>query len=466
MNSAATAPSAIVIGAGISGLSTAYWLEKKGFRVTVIEKESIPGGTMTTTLENGWMVERGPNSALETTPLLRQLFGEVGILDQRLYADESANRRYIVRGGKLHALPMGAGAFLKTKLWTLPGKLRLLKEPFVGRAAAEESIASFVERRLGKEFLDYAINPFVAGVYAGNPEELSVRSAFPKLYRLEEKYGGLLVGAVRSMRERKKRAEVAKDRARLFSFVDGMQTLPKALAASLQQKVLFDTVVERVVPLRAGDRPVYTVTFTRDGVRQNIDAQVVILSVPAQPAADIIRPIDPDTARILSGIVYPPVAEVFLGFRKNQAGRPLDGFGFLVPAVEKKSILGTIWSSVLFANRAPEGHFALTSFVGGSRQPESASRDEDWLVEATMKDLRELMGITGSPVYSKVITWERAIPQYRLGYSQIIGQIERLEQNYRGLYICSNYRGGIAVGDCVMSADAMVQSIVASFERH
>ncbi len=221
----------VVIGAGISGLCVAYWLKKHGVNVVVLERDSRVGGTMKSLREDGWLVELGPNTALETTPLFQQLFNEIGITDKRVYANEAASKRYILRDGILHALPMGPASFLTSKLWTWRGKLRLLKEPFVGRAYHEESVAEFVRRRLGSEFLDYAINPFVAGVYAGDPEQLSVQAAFPKLYALEEKYGGLVKGLIKGRKERKERDETAKSRARLFSFVDGIQSFPDAFAA-------------------------------------------------------------------------------------------------------------------------------------------------------------------------------------------------------------------------------------------
>ncbi|MBI3765618.1 MAG: protoporphyrinogen oxidase, partial [Ignavibacteriales bacterium] len=211
----------VIVGAGISGLCVAHWLKQRGFRVIVMEKDSEVGGTMKTLRDNEWLIETGPNSALETTPLFNQLLDELGITNQRLYANEASATRYVVRDGRLLPLPTSPIAFLTSTIWTLNGKLRLLKEPFIGRAPFEESVADFVRRRLGKEFLDYAINPFVAGVYAGDPEKLSIQSAFPKLYSLESTYGGLMKGAIKSRRERKQRKEFSKDRAKLFSFVDG-----------------------------------------------------------------------------------------------------------------------------------------------------------------------------------------------------------------------------------------------------
>ncbi|HTY59904.1 MAG TPA: protoporphyrinogen oxidase, partial [Bacteroidota bacterium] len=214
---------AVIVGGGISGLTAAYYLRRAGFQIVVLDPGDAPGGTMRTVRDGGWLVETGPTSALETTPLFGEMFEGLGITPERLYADPSSDRRYILRDSRLHPLPMTPLAFLRSSLWSPKGKLRLMKEPFVGRAEVEETIAQFVTRRLGVEFLDYAINPFVAGVYAGDPARLSVRAAFPKLYALEERYGGLVRGMVRGAGERRKRAEKAKDRARMFSFRQGMQ---------------------------------------------------------------------------------------------------------------------------------------------------------------------------------------------------------------------------------------------------
>jgi len=444
--------SVVVIGAGISGLCLAYWLRKRGVSVTVLESDAQAGGTMKSSRSAEWLVETGPNSALDTTPLFGELFRELGLEGEVLYANDLSTNRYIVRNGALHPLPTGPKAFLTTSLWSWQGKLRLLKEPFIGRAAREESIADFVERRLGREFLDYAINPFVAGVYAGNPHELSVQEAFPKLYALEAQYGGILKGALLSARARRARKETAKNTAKMLSFRDGMQTLPKSLAAALGRSLQLSCRVEQVIPMRAGRYPVYTVTYTQDGVRAQREANVVVFATPASASAQIIRPIDPAMAATLESIYYPPVAEVFIGLPQSQIRRPLDGFGFLVPEKEKRKILGCIWSSSLFPGRAPAGYAALTSFVGGSRQPELASGTDAELAALVLAELRELLPMEGEPSMVSVIRWEKAIPQYRLGYRSVLSAMDRFEQNFQGSFFCSNARGGIAVGDCVMSA--------------
>jgi oxygen-dependent protoporphyrinogen oxidase len=442
----------VVIGAGISGLTAAWWLHRAGVDVTVLEEKPFVGGTMRTLREDGWLIETGPNSALETTPLFNEMFERLGIIGERVYPDAKADRRYILRDGRLHALPMSPPAFLKSSLWTLSGKLRLMKEPFVGRAEKEESIAEFVERRLGREFLDYAINPFVAGVYAGNPEHLSVRAAFPKLYALEEKYGGLIKGMIKGARERKQRAEKSKDRAKMFAFAQGMQTFPEAIAKELGECVKLNCIV------RSLSRKNGSFVIALEG--GTLSAECVILAVPSSAASEIIKPLSAPLSELLKQIYYPPVAEVFLGFRNEQLHRPLDGFGYLIPEKEKRTILGTIWSSALFPNRAPSGHAALTTFVGGSRQPALVERSDAELLKMVTEELQSIMSVSGNPVFSKVVRWQKAIPQYNLGYHKIIEAIERCEGEHAGLFFCSNFKGGIAVGDCVMNGKKVAERIM------
>ncbi|MEJ2194397.1 MAG: protoporphyrinogen oxidase [Ignavibacteriaceae bacterium] len=222
----------IIIGAGISGLTTAYLLHKEGFNVTVLEKNNRVGGSIETVTEGGFLFDRGPNSALETTPIISQLVEELNLRDELVYANKEGNTRYILRKNRLLALPMSPQAFLKSNLFSIRAKLRLMAEPFIRKShdGYYQSIAEFVKRRLGQEFLDYAVNPFVAGVYAGKPEDLSVKSAFPKLYALEEQYGGLILGTIRSVRKRKKRKEQSRQSAKMLSFKNGMKVLPVAIA--------------------------------------------------------------------------------------------------------------------------------------------------------------------------------------------------------------------------------------------
>jgi len=457
----------IVIGEGITGLCIAYWLKKRGINVTVLAKDSEVGGTMKSVQEQGFLYETGANTALETTPLFKELISDLRLESEFTYANPEGKNRYILRNGVLHSMPLGPGSFFSTKLFSTAAKFRVMKEPFIGRAEKEESIAEFVERRLGREFLDYAIDPFVAGVFAGKPEQLSVRSAFPKLYALEEKYGGLVKGMIKGAQERKQRAEKAKDRAETFSFVSGMQTLPRAIGDSLGKTVLLnakvtgirDLTTAREEPSDEPDARRYLVEYLRNGKEEELEADVVVFAIPAYDAAPIIKSLSMETAHVLSSIYYSPVISIFLGVKRDDIGHALDGFGFLIPSKEKRKILGCLWNSCLFGNRAPAGMVALNAFIGGARQPELTGFNDEQIIQITLDELNSIMQFSGKPVYLNITRWQKSIPQYEIGYQQKMDLLAQFEESNQGLLLAGNYRGGIAVGDCVKNAYEIAEGI-------
>lgn len=450
----------VILGAGISGLAAAYWLKKDGVDVTVIEKGSEPGGAMMSTWDNEFLVDYGPNSGLETTPLIRQIVEETGISDEMIYASSEGNKRYILRDGKLHALPTDPIKFLSTGLFSAQGKLRLLKEPFVGKSndGYYQSIADFVKRRLGQEFLDYAINPFVAGVFAGNPDELSVKSAFPKLYRLEEEYGGLIKGMIKGAKERKQNAEKSKQSARMFSFKNGMQTFPKTIASTMKDNVILSAEVTDIK--KSGST--YEVKYKKNGAEETVSADVVISTLPSHAAGYLFQEMDQNLFSHLKSIYYPPVMVLYLGYKEESIGQPLDGFGYLIPQKENKSYLGAIWSSVIFPNRAPEGFASFTIFVGGARSPQLFDEmNKEDLIRQVLKEFQEVMKITGMPQYRTDRMWPKAIPQYNLGYIEHEKYFEEFEKAHRGILLSGNYRGGISVGDCIKNSEVVYRRALA-----
>jgi len=446
-----------VIGAGISGLSTAHFLKKWGAEVTIFEKNDYPGGTISSRMIDGYLVESGPNSTSETNLVIDELLDDLGIRAEKVYADEDSKYRFILRDGKLHALPSGIASFLSTKLWTASGKLRLFGEPFIGRANHEESIADFVTRRLGREFLDYAIDPFVAGVYAGKPSELSVRAAFPKLYALEEKYGGLVKGTIKGVSERRRRPEKAKVSAKLFAFKSGMGILPATIAQELHDEIRYNAAAARLKS--EGEK--FIVGFGRDGRADSERYDATVLSAPSYAAAEIIGAWLPALSTELKKIKYPPVAVVVLGYKREQVKTSLRGFGFLVPEIEKRKILGTIWSSSIFPDRAPESCVELTTFVGGSRQPKIVDMPTDEVAKLAHDENAALMKIEGAPEFQSVSKWERAIPQYNIGHLSIMDAVSRVESLHKGFYICSNYKDGISVADCIANGKKTAEAILA-----
>jgi oxygen-dependent protoporphyrinogen oxidase len=450
------ASDALVIGAGISGLATAWWLQSGGHRVTVIEAESRPGGTIGTLRDSGYLIETGPNSTLETSPLIAQLLGETGTIAGRIYANPAAKNRYILRGGRLLALPLSPPAFLGTRLFSAGAKLGLLRELFVARSSpdSDETVAQFVRRRLGAEFLDYAINPFVAGVYAGDPERLSVRAAFPRLFEIEQQYGSLIRGQIQGARERKRSGEVSKQAAPMLSFADGMQTLTDGVAARMADLRL-DTRATGIARRDAA----WEVNAVGPQGGLTLRAKTVVLATPAAAAAQLMQPHAQSTSDALDAIPYPPVASVASAYARADVAHALDGFGFLVPKKEQRRILGTIFSSTLFGNRAPDGMVLLTTFVGGMRQPELAQLDETAIAALVQDELVSLLGVRAAPQRIWVNRWERAIPQYTLGHLDRVTAIDEAERALPGLFFCANYRGGISVADCIKSSRATADRI-------
>jgi oxygen-dependent protoporphyrinogen oxidase len=457
----ATQYDVIVIGSGISGLTCAYRLLEAGRRVLLLERAPRFGGAIRSAREGEWLIEAGPNSTLETTPLLTALIRDAGVEDKKLYASDASKNRYILRDGDLRPLPMSPPAFLATKLFSTGAKLALFAEPFRKPSSPEskETVSEFVRRRLGQEFLDYAINPFVAGVYAGDPDLLSVKAAFPKLFALEQKYGSLIKGQIRGAKERKRSGETEKQTARMFSFVDGMQTLTDALAAKLPD-ALHSVEVHDMRPITDDSGARWRVDAQHAEEEKSFTAATLIVATPAAAAGRLSAGFAPQLESTLGGIPYPAVAEVITGFAPTGDMHPLDGFGFLIPKVENRRILGTIFSSTIFSHRAPAGHVHLTTFIGGMRQPEEALRSEDDILRTALEEQHALLGTPMEPAFQYVTAWKHAIPQYVDGHLDRMAEVDAVEAAHSGLHYCANYRGGISVGDCVKSAHAVVDRIL------
>ncbi len=444
----------LIIGGGISGLTSAFFLKKRGLKIKLAESRSRAGGSVTSLKKDGFLMDLGPNSMMDTTPLIKSLCDDLGIADKREYTAPAANKRYIVKNGELQPLPFKPPQFLKSSFFSLKTKLGLLKEPFIGRYRGndDESLAHFTERRLGREFLDYAIDPFVSGIFAGVPEKLSVKSAFPKLYALEEEYGSILKGAVLGVRKRKKRNEESKQSAKMLSFEQGMQTLTDALESNLKNDIFYNTSFDGI---KKEDEFISKIGI--DGKYFDIKSKAVLFAIPAHKLSDIM--FFSEIGDVLVKIYYPPVTVAFTGYKKNSSKIELDGFGFLIPRKENRDILGTIWSSSIFKNRAPEGGAAFTTFIGGARQPGEALKSEDETYGSIRRNFKDLMGIEEEPDIFDIKQWQKAIPQYQPGHSQIIEKIERFENKNRGIFISGNFRGGIAVADCIKQADKFADRI-------
>jgi protoporphyrinogen/coproporphyrinogen III oxidase len=440
-----------IIGAGITGLTAAFYLKRSGVPVTVYEASDRVGGAIQSIRAEGYLAEFGPNTILETSPKVTQLVIDAGLASRRMDPDPKASARYVVRYKRPIEMPGSPLGFFTTKLFTAKAKLAVLREPFVPprRDGKEESVAEFVVRRLGQEFLDHAIDALVAGVYAGDPYKLSVPQAFPRLGQLEARYGSLIKGQIFGARERKRRGEVAKDRAAKFSFDTGLQALPDTLRERLGDAVRLSTTVTRLTQTPEG----WTLDLRERGQPTRAEHSAVIYAGTAFKLADMeVQTPMPLRLATFAEIRYPPVASVVLGFRREDVTHPCEGFGMLIPKVEGFKILGTIFSSSLFPNRAPAGHLTLTSYVGGERFPELAALPAEKLFALTCEDLRVLLGVKGRPTFQHCVFYPRAIPQYNVGYGRYREQMTDIEHKAPGLFFAGHYRDGISLSDTIVSA--------------
>ena len=445
-----------IIGAGIAGLTAAYRLRAWGADVRVFEASAEVGGAIRSRRQGGYLIEEGPNALQTGTPLLEDLIDALGLAEARVEAAPAAKRRYIVRRGKPVPLPGSPPALVRSPLFSWRAKGRLLAEPLVraARPEAEESIADLVRRRLGQEALDYALSPFVAGIFAGDPARLSARYAFPRLYELEQAHGSLLLGSLKRARTSKASRGTSPPR-RTFSFRDGLHTLPHALAEQLAGRITTEAPVIALAQEPGGWR----LTALKGGTPTTHRFRHVIFAAPLHRLGGLGFETDVDLTP-LAAVPYPPVTTVALGLRRDQVGHPLDGFGLLVPEVEARfQTLGTLFSSTLFPGRAPHGHVLLTSFVGGTRHPDLARAQDDVIVEAVRRDLSHLLDVRGEPAFARCARWPQAIPQYELGHGRVVATLDRLEATHAGLHFAGNYRSGIAVGDAAASGAAAAERV-------
>ncbi|HXT09958.1 MAG TPA: protoporphyrinogen oxidase [Candidatus Angelobacter sp.] len=448
--------SVAIIGAGITGLTAAFYLKCRGIPVTVYEASGRVGGVIQSLRNDGYLAEFGPNTLLETSAKISELVRDAGLQSRRLDADPKAEARYVVRCKRPMAMPSSPVGFLATKLFTLKAKLAVLREPFVParRDGVEESIAEFVVRRFNREFLDHAVDALVSGIYAGDPRKLSVTHAFPKLKALEDNYGSMIKGQIFGARERKKRREVAKDRAPKFSFDEGLQVLPDTLAGQLGNSVKLNTSVLKLTQTAGG----WVVVVS--GSESEVEHSAVIYAGTAFKLAQLkIESKSTIELAPFSEIRYPPVASVVLGFRREDVAHPCQGFGMLIPKIEGFKILGTIFSSSLFPNRAPAGHLTLTSYIGGERYPELASLPPEKLYELACEDLRVLLGVRGEPTFRHCMVYSRAIPQYNVGYGRYRALMSDIEAKAPGLFLAGHYRDGISLSDSIVSGCNAVERV-------
>ncbi len=453
----------VVVGGGISGLSTAWLLRDKArqagveLELVLLEKEQRLGGKIWSIKADGYTCEWGPNGFLDSKPQTLDLCRAIGVEQNLHRSNDNARKRFIYSGGELHRLPEGAPSFLKSRLISWPGKLRLALEPtpFIASAPAgiDETLADFGRRRLGQEALDKLIAPMVSGIFAGDPETMSLVSCFPRIAELESEYGGL-VRAMIMLAKQKKRdmaagkvvSSAAGPGGVLTSFREGIQYLADALADSLGGIVKPGIAVTAVEKPGSGG---YRVKCS-DGSQQ--EADLVIVASPAFAAAEMLAGLDGGISGVLRQIPYASMTVICFGYERDRITHPLDGFGYLIPKKEGCSTLGTLWDSSMFENRAPTGKVLLRSMMGGACFPEYVKLSDDEVTARVKKDLKATMHITAEPSFVRIFRHPQAIPQYTVGHGKRLEALAELLKSHPGLILTGNSYRGIGLNDCVAAA--------------
>lgn len=445
---------ALVVGGGISGLVCAHALREAGLEVLLVEASERPGGVIQSVRRDGFLLELGPQS-FSATAQVRSLCAELGIANQLLDASPRAPR-FILIDGKLRPVPMNPVALLLSPLLGGSTKWALLRDIF-GRSAApeeDETVAAFIRRKFSGQLLDRFVGPFVSGVYAGDPEKLSLRSAFPKLHEAEQTAGSLVRGMMRSAKAKKG----PRERQTLNTFRDGNETLVQALVNKLGPATLPG---KRATGIHRQNDGSFHVSLEGAGGNDPVSARSVILATPTETAGTLLGQLDASFVPLLASVEYAAVAVVSLGYAQKDVGRSLEGFGFLVPRSAGLRVLGTVWNSSLFPGRAPEGHVLLTTFVGGATDPEAAKLSAEQLTNLVHREIAPLLSLSTVPVFSSVTIWPRALPQYNLGHNERLASLRKNLERLPGLFLAGNYLRGPAIGACVEQAMAVAEEVQA-----
>jgi len=448
----------VVVGAGLTGLTTAFYLNKANVKFVVLEKAPMVGGVIQTITEKGFTYEHGPNTGVVGNSTVVDVFEELADKCSLEIADETAKKRFILKAGKWEPLPSGPVSAIKTPLFTLKDKLRILGEPF--RPAGKdphENLASFVKRRLGESFFNYAIDPFIIGVYAGDPNYLIPKYALPKLYNLEQKYGSLIGGSVRKGFDKSTVRDKRVTR-KVFSFKNGLGSLTEALYQSAGTEN-FKLNAENIQTDKTENG--FTVTYKdTNGAIVTIHTKKLITTVGAYALENTLPFVEKATMSKLNSLLYTKVIEVTLGF-DTWNGCALDGFGGLIPSIEKRDILGVLYMSTLFPDRAPKGGALLSIFMGGVRRQDLMEKSDAEITEIVKRECMSLMNLKEfNPSLFKIMRHNKAIPQYGVESGERFETITELEQKYPGLVIGGNLRDGIGMADRIQQGKKLAEAVI------
>ena len=438
-----------VIGGGVSGLATAHALMRRGHRAAVLERQVRAGGTAISERIDGFLMEHGPSTINAAVPEAARLSSALGLDAVRCELGPGVRHRYLVGDGRLHGIATHPFGFLTSDYLSLRGRLRAAGEWLVParRDEGDETVEEFWTRRFGREFTDRVVDPLVAGLYSGVAGNLSMSAVFPVLQDMERRHGSISRGMLRH-----RLADRRMPARRLFSWRDGIGSLPGALAAGLGPALRNGVTVRRIRRTAQGFR----IDAGRDGA---IEARAVVLATQPHVAAALLEPLDDGASAAAASIDAPPIAVVFLGYRRAQIAHPLDGLGYLVPRSERMALAGVLFCSTMFEGRAPEGHVALSAYIGGARAPDLAGLAPGDLVALARDELGNLLGARGDPVVTRVRQWPRGLPQYAPGHAGRIAALRAAEEALPGLFLTGNYFSGPSVGVCLDQAATTARSV-------
>ena len=449
---------ALVVGGGISGLVCAYALQKSGIEVLLLEASDRAGGMIHSVQRDGFLLELGPQS-FAGTPQLRALCVDLGIADQVLEAPRRAPR-FVLVNRKLHAVPLSPPAFFASSLINGSTKWALIRDIF-GKSAppdGDESVAAFTRRKFSNQLLDRLVGPFVSGVYAGDPEKLSLRSAFPMLHEAEATAGSIVRGMMRVGKKKKG----PRERPTLNTFREGNETLVRALASKLGPALLTQTSAAQIYRQNDGS---FHVSLEGNSDADGATARVLVFATPTNVTGKLLGALDSVFETLLAPVQYAAVAVVSLGYPKSDVGHALDGFGFLVPRSSGLRVLGTVWNSSLFPGRAPDGQALLTTFVGGATDPAAATLSSSQLADLVHREISPLLAIKCNPVFSNVTVWPRALPQCNLGHGERLASLSESLSHFPGVFLAGNYLRGPAVGSCVEQALSVAEDVRSALRK-
>ncbi|MBI5887925.1 MAG: protoporphyrinogen oxidase [Deltaproteobacteria bacterium] len=469
----------IIIGSGIAGLAAAYNLREHqsssasgAFEIVLLEKKDAPGGNIKTEKIDGFLIEGGPDCFLSEKPWAWELCKRLGLQASLLQTNEVAKKTFVLSKGRLHELPEGVILMVPTRIMPLafsglisiPGKIRMALELFIPKRkeTGDESLGGFVTRRLGKEALDKIAEPLVAGVHAGDPATMSVRSSFPKFVQLEEEHGSLIRGMIKRMALMKKTQKPGSPLPgqKLTMFI----TLKEGLSH------LINTLTERI--LAAGNTAIRTGAAVTGVLEKqgkfevgiegapSMTADAVIIAAPAYAAAKTLAGLDAELAEKLLAIPYVSTATVSIAFKKKDIVRPLSGFGFVIPRTEGRKIMAATWSSVKWSHRAPDDSVLVRCFVGGAKNAELVNLGDADMIKMVRAELEDIMGIDAEPVLVKVYRWINSMPQYTIGHDERIAEIERRCARYPGLFLTGSAYHGIGIADSVRNAEITAKKVL------